>query len=476
MRNLKRLSIIGIVTVSLLAVIYVLLLQEQEADWQDGVIFSSATAADVQSVTVTNESGTFHFYFDPDDGGYVTDEIPPFIVDIDVFIGFLTNSARLSAIRTIPFDESDSQDWGLENPSAEAEIVFFDGTSLRLYIGNIEPVSGNYFAAVDGFEGVHIIPRMVAEQFLRPKTQIISMHVTPPLVFSSPLSAIRDITFEGGRLDRPVTMQAVMGAAEEVVLAAMSFGTATHIVHGAATYQLDQTYGSYIFGSLFGINAIDIVGFNMTEAQISELGFDNPYMTVDFHMLDRADEPPLLVPLRIVQAEDAHYYITVEGSGVVYLIGREPFMDISFDRLPTRWFLTPFIMTLSAVTVEAEDLYIRLEIDNTDPQNPIITHQDQEVDVELFRSFFRLITSAAHDDSYLGPHTPATDAPLLTITYEYQNPAKVPDILTIHAGGVRRHNVFINGSGEFAIRDSFADSVVQGALNLLAGIQINEMW
>jgi len=476
MRNLKRLSIIGIATVAVLAVIYVLLLQEPETDWQGGVIFSSATAADVQSVTVTNESGTFRFYFDPEDGGYVTDEIPPFIVDIDVFIGFMTNSARLSAIRTIPLNELDSQDWGLDNPSAEAEIIFFDGTVLRLYIGNVEPVSGNYFAKVEGFEGVHIIPRTVAEQFLRPKTQIISMQVTPPLVFSSPLSAIRDITFEGGRLDRPVAIQAVMGAGDDVVLDAMSFGTATHIVHGSATYQLDQTYGSYIFGSLLGFNALDIVGFNMTDTQISALGFDNPYMTVDFQMLDRTDEPPLLVPLRIVQAENELYYATIEGSGVVYLIGREPFMDISFDRLPTRWFLTPFIMTLSAVTVEAEDLYIRLEIDNFDPQNPVITHNGQEVDVELFRSFFRLITSAAHDDSYLGPHTPATDAPLLTITYEYQNPAKTSDVLTLHAGGVRRHNVFINGSGEFAIRDSFADSVVQGALNLVAGTQINEMW
>ena len=476
MKTLVRLSIAGILTVAILAGVYALLLQVSETTMPMGLIFSSSSAENVQSVTVTNESGTFSFYFDHEFGGYVTDDIPPFIVDLDLFIEFLTNSARISAIRTIHPGETDSEDWGLDIPSAEAEIVFFDGSVLRLSIGDVERVSGNYFATVEGFEGVHIISRAVAEQFLRPKTQIISMQVTPPLIFSSPLSAIRDINFEGGGLDRPVTLQATMGADEEGALAALSFGTATHIVHGAAIYQLDQTYGAYIFGSLLGIPAIDIVGFNMNETEVANLGFDSPYMAIDFHMLDREGEAPLLVQLRVVQAEGDLYYATLEGSGVVYLIGRQAFLDIQFDRLPTRWFLTPFIMSLSALTVESPDVYLRFEIDNSDMRNPIITHDGRKLDTELFRSFFRLVTSASHDDIYLGPLIAPEEEPLLTITFEYKNPAKMPDILTLHPGVARRHNVFINRAGEFAMRDSFLERVIQGGIDLVAGNPINEIW
>ena len=97
-------------------------------------------------------------------------------------------------------------------------------------------------------------------------------------------------------------------------------------------------------------------------------------------------------------------------------------------------------------------------------------------DITLFRSFFRLLASAAHDGIYLGAHGHPQGEAILTITYEYNNPDKAPDTLALHPGGVRRHNVFINGAGEFAIRDRFAQRVLEGSENLVAGNPITEEW
>jgi len=480
MKNLIRIAIAGISVVAALSLVYVILSLTDPDDTVPGrFVFASGEPTDVQSVTVRNEYGEFSFFFDFDEDGYVLDDIPPYIADIELFFDFMANSAHLYAIRQIPAGEADFQDLGLSAPSAEAEIRFFDGKFLHLQIGNVERISGNFYAAVSGFDDVFLIPRVVAERFLYPKTQIISRFVTPPLAVSSPFSAIRDITFTGGALQQPVTILTTTEGSESTRLAALSFGAAMHIVRGAGTFQLDQTYGAYILGSLFAIEAVGIAGYNLSEAEIAAFGFETPYMSVDYDMINGVDADLRHMQLRVATTgEEGLYYATLESSSVVYIIRREAFLDIEYERLPVRWFLTPLIMDLSAVTVASPDGQFKIEINNIDPLNPVITYEGQVLDTTLFRSFFRLITSAAHDDVYLGvlpQPTPGSEA-MITITYEYSNLAKTPDTLALYSSEARRANVFINGIGEFAMKDLFAERVKEGVAALIAGNQIEENW
>jgi len=479
MKNLVRLAFIGIIAVAVLGIAFILLsVTEPDNRTTTHVIFASGEATDVQSVSVRNGSGVFMFYFDFEEEGYVLDDIPPYIADIEVFFDFMANSAGLSAVAQVPANAVTPQETGLATPSAEVEIQFFDGKLLSLNIGNAERISGNFYAIVSGFEGIYLISRATAQQFLLPKTQIISRFVTPPLAVSSPLSAIRDITFTGGSLQFPVSILITTGGSESTRLAAESFGAATHIVKGAGVHQLDQTYGVHILGSLFGIEAVNIAGYNLSNEEIAAFGFDKPYMSVDYDMINGVDAEVRHMRLRIAEAENGQLFATLEGSGVVYDIRREAFLDIEYERLPVRWFLTPLIMDLSSITVEAPGVKHRFEINITDPLSPLITYEEQTLDTTLFRSFFRLLTSAAHDDVYLGilPHPGSGAEPLVRITYEYINPDKPPDILTLYTGEARRANVFINGVGEFAMKDLFAERVIEGAANLVAGNQIEENW
>jgi len=443
----------------------------------DGVIFSDRPPEAIQSVTVTNAGGTFSFYFDAQDGGYVVDEIPPHIVDFDKFMQFMQNSAQVAAIRRIPATEADLSDFGLYPPAASVEVEFFDGGLLRMNIGGVERVSGHYFATIEGYDDVYIIPQGIAGQFLRPATQIISLYVTPPLRVTSPLSAIRDITFSGRGLERPIAIYATAQAHEEIALAALSFGAPTHIVRGASTYQLDQAYGLHILGALFDIPALEIVKFGLSEAEIAALGFDDPYLAIDYDMINGMSAQLEHVQLRFIPAQGGRFYATLLGSGAVYLIEREPFFDIEYELLLLRWFLTPLLMDLASVTIALPERSYRLDIDVSDPRNPVVYYGGQPLDMNLFHAFFRLITSAAHDGAYLGALSPPdSEQPLLTITYEYLSPNKPPDVLALHSGGARRVNVFVNGAGEFAMRDMFVQRVGEGIENLLAGQPIEENW
>ena len=499
MSNLVRCVIIAAVVTALLAVILIVLLYTPAQKTPDIIVFSSGRATDVRSVAVSNEHGDYHFHFDSGEGGYVTDDIPPYLVDLDAFMEFLTRSSQLTALRAIPADASladgnyDLRETGVSSPPATVQIEFFNGSNFTLAIGAMERVSGNYYALVSGtgISGnyVYIIPQFLAQQFLLPKTQIITKYLTPQLQLSSPLSAIRDITFEGGNLLRPVIIKSVSGADPETMSAARSFGTATHIVYGASHYQLDQAYGIEVFGSLFGIKG-DIAGYGLKDEDFTAFGFDVPYMTVRYDMSNSMDGNLVRMLLRIVPAEDGRFYATLNDICAVFIIDRLPFIDIRFERLPLRWFLTPMLMDLSAVIVSTPYNPVglsgsyRFDIDNTNPRDPVITYRGREsrnavsgaLNVGLFRSFFRLITSAAHDGTYLGvlPY-PVRDA-ALQITYIYTSPEKQPDTLELYPGQARRANVFVNGAGEFAMRDLFIQRVTEGLENLILGQPIEENW
>ncbi len=472
MKTLLRSVLITGGVVLALAAVFAWLLLHPAVPASEGIVFTAAEPVAIQSVQVENATGSYRYYYEGD--GYVLDDIPGDIADLDAFISFMSACGQLSAIRRV--EDAPPEQYGLEQPAATVSLAFFKGTPLRLTIGGQEPISGNYYAAAEGFPGVYLMEQAMVEPFLRPKTQVIAKQVTPALAVSSPLSAIRDISFAGGELAAPVTIQATAGGNAQVRLDALSFGTATHIVRGAGVYQLDQTYGVEIFGSLFGIPAREVVGYSLTEEQVAALGFAAPWMTVAYDQLNGPNAQLEHCVLQLVRKGDDDFYATLAGSGTVYRIGRQRFMDVQFDKLPLRWFRTPMLMDISAVTVEGAGQRYRFTVDNVDTKNPVIACGESVLDPQLFRSLFRLLTSAAHDGTYLGAQENPQGEALLTITYEYAVAGKAPDVLTLYPGQVRRANVWINGTCEFAMKDSFIARALEGCERLMAGEPIDENW
>ncbi len=468
---LKTLLLMAVVVLLLAAGLMALVLQPMETS-TEGVAFVAAEPVDISSVEVENQTGAYRYFYEGD--GYVLDDIPATIADIDGFIDFMTACGQLSAIRRVA--DASLETYGLQTPAATVRLDFFNGSPITLRIGNQEKISGCYYVTADGFPGVYLMEEAQVAPFFRPKTQVVAMLVTPPLQVSSPLSAIRDITFVGGLLEQPVTIQATAGGSQTVRQNALSFGTATHLVRSAGLYQLDQSYGVEIFTSLFGIQALDVAAYNATPDQFKAMGFDRPWMTVEYDMINGAGMEAQHCVLWLVRLEDGAFYASLEGTGAVYRIGRQAFMDIRLDKLLLRWFLTPMLMDVAAVSVEGEGQRYRYDIDNTDSKNPVITCEGKRLDPEGFRSFYRLITSAAHDGAYLGNQTQPEGEALLTITYEYRDQGKPPDVLALYPGQVRRANVFVNGAGEFAMKDQFISRVLEGCQHLLAGQPVEENW
>lgn len=474
MKKLVRLLIAEIAVIAVLAAALILLLANPVRQEDNTVVFADYSATDIVSIHIENVSGTIDVT--TQDGGYLIDGVPSELVDLDAFIDFLKSCSRVSSAQKVDSDQRELEEYGLTEPQAVISVAFSDGNEMNLRIGSQEPLSGSYYCTAEGENGVYLLAEESVSAYLMVKEQLISFSLTPDMQVSSALSAIQDVTFSGGPLAEPVTIESVSAGDEEVKKLARSFGAATHIVRGAGVYELDQTYGLTMLEPLCGMKGLSIVYYGLSQEQVDAMGFAEPYMQVEFDYKNGAEEAEHYV-LRFLKATEdgSFFYANAKGSGVVYIVERFAFFDISYDKLLLRWFISPMLMDVSGITVETGGETYDFAIDQTDAKNQLVTLNGQDVDITLFRSLFQLLGSAASDGDYLGVQPAPEGEPSMVITYHYTE-GKSDDVLALYPGASRRVNVYVNDVCEFAMRDAFVERVNTALTAIQAGESFDINW
>ena len=458
----SRLVVIAASAVALLAIASALLLLNPKKIEGSGVSLKAAEPTDVVHVLISNQYDTIDVSFTGE--GYLVDDIPADLVNMEKFIDLLTNCARVDAMRIVTSASGDLDLYGLSEPAARVEIGYSGGSALTLLIGDVEPVSGNTYFSVEGDPAVYLMESKRSADFLLPKKAYVEDLVTPKLAMSSPLSAVLNVTFIGGSLAEPVTLEAVAAGDPDVARAAISFGAPTHIVRGKGVYEVDQTYGVEMMGSLLGISAYDIVGYGLTQEEIMAFGFGEPTMRVEFDLKNGADAVAEHYSLALLQKDDATY-LTCNDNGVIYAIQEPAFLNIAYGKLPVRWFLSPLLIDVREIelTTGGKDYdFVITGETNADKQ---ITCNGKELDIERFRAVYGLLISAAHDGTFLDDIA-VEGTPLLQLTYHYRDGQKQPDVMGLYPGDARRLYVQINGVTEVAMREAYLTRV-QEALGIL---------
>lgn len=417
-------------------------------------------ASDIKTASISNQYGTFNIT--AQDGGYVSDDIPPAILDIQEFYDLMTYCGAVNVKQVVDEAPKDLSLYGLDAPAASVDVVYNDDSELKLHIGDQERITGNYYCSVEGRSAVYLMEAQRCSAFLLPKKDFVNDVFTPPLQMSSPFSAVRDVKFTGGPLGEPVTLKAVTGEDPEISRLAASFGAPTHLVMGKGVYEFDQTYGVDLLNSLLGITANNTEGYNLTPQQIADFGFSDPYMQVEFDLKNGVDAEAAHYSLALIQ-KGSLYYMTCNDNGVIYEVPMPLFADIQYSKLPVRWFLSPMLADLTKVELTTAGRTLTFEISGDTKENRAVTLDGQTFDRERFYKFYELLTSAANDGTMYENLQPGGDA-LLTLTYYYKDAQKSPDVMKLFKGDTLRDYVQVNGVTEFAMLETYL-ARVQDAVN-----------
>jgi len=460
--EIKLIFIAAAVVAMLAAAALVLLLSPEKMVEDSEVSFRTGDALDVVQVDITNEVDTLNISFTGE--GYRVDDIPADVVDVKKLIDLLSACSTVTALRTVASAPQDLDAYGLARPVAWVEIIYADESALTLLIGDEERVTGDTYFSVEGDPAVYLMAAERSAGFLLPKKAYVETQVTPELALSSPLSALLDVTFVGGRLAEPITVEAVATKDPDVVRAAMSFGAATHIVRGTGIYELDQTYAVEMLGPLLGITAYDIVAYGLTPREIMAFGFNRPTMQVAFDLKNGIDVEVQSYVLAVL-AKDGAFYMTCNDRGVIYAVPEPAFLQIEYGKLAVRWFLSPFLMDVRAIELTTAGEDHSFVITGETSAETRVTYNGKEMDVGRFRTLYGLLTSAAHDGRLL-EEIEVEGEPLLRLTYYYVDEKKQPDVMELYPGDARRVYVRVNGVTELAMPETYLIRV-QNALSIL---------
>jgi hypothetical protein len=138
-----------------------------------------------------------------------------------------------------------------------------------------------------------------------------------------------------------------------------------------------------------------------------------------------------------------------------------------------RWFLSPLRLDLASLVVSFGGETYTYQSGKNDDGTQYAFVNGKAMDIDLFYSFYRLVTSAASDGLYLADAV-ATGNPLMTITYTYLDPDKSPDVMTLYEGGRARVDVDVNGTIEFDMKASFVDVMELACRHTVTGEPIEE--
>jgi len=308
-------------------------------------MYSHIERSDMESIEVTNESGTFKLVAD-ENGNFYLDGHRGLALD-DTTVSYLvtTCGSTLSKDR-IAKDASDEklEEYGLKNPAASWVVTDKSGKQYKVYVGRKLLTGGGYYCAFAGRNSVYILDNTVEYAVLKPKEAF----VTPYIIFgvsNDDYYTVNNFALYRGR-EKFISISQI--PKEEQV-------NADALVENVLTYPAPYTPDpETYYGLLMSFNAFkgdSTYKIGITEQDIKDCGLDEPSYTVSFDyggnnyyfMLKEADE-------------DNYYALSGIYGDIITLISKDNVKFVEYDLL--KW-LTPYVFsrnitTVSAVSVKTE--------------------------------------------------------------------------------------------------------------------------
>jgi hypothetical protein len=432
----------------------------------EGGTLADFRVADVAEIRIRNRYDEFSVW--QEEGGFILADLPMETVNAEYLLMLLDESSRVEYLSLAAESGEDRALYGLDDPEAAVTIRYTGGSVLSLFFGAEEPISQGRYFMTGGGNAIYLMDRGRAVRFLQPLKNFINYEIVPFRGYPSPLQAVKNLRLGGEAFPRPVVITEVRTDSAEDMRIASSFGAASHFVRSPALHEIDQKECIAVFSSLTGLLNIEVFAYNAGDEELAALGFGRPWVTAEYDYKRNEEEEPVHIVLRVAR-DRAGYLLVRDDQSVIHRIENKAFIGTSYEKLVSRWFLTPFVTDLASLRIalggDAGRKVFEIGLSGENNRSIDAALNGQPLDIDLFRKFYRLLISASSDGVLL--ERPAAGPSLLTVTFVYRDRKKKDDVMIFSRGSLRRLNVTVNGITEFAVLERYLE-VTATALEALA--------
>ena len=474
---MKRILFFSIASFVLLALVFFLLTRAQDKPASGPQLLSDRKIDEIEEIRISNQFDTYSVY--QEEGGFAIADLPMDLVYTDYLLMLLDEAARVEYIELVsiiekPVSSLKLASYGLDLSLGSVLIRYTSGDSLTLLFGAVERISGGQYFMVEGGDTVYLMDHSRVVRFLQPLKRFINFEIVPVRTVSSPLSTIKSLTLSGRAFPRPVIIKEIRADNEEEMRDAIGFGAVTHLIRSPHLHKIDQREAIDVFGSLSGLLNIEVLDYNCSDAALADYGLDDPLVKAEF-LFKRGDAfEPIDIVLRAALYQGS-YVLVRDDQRVVHRMEKKAFFVTSYEKLVSRWFLTPFITDVQSIAINSGGRDYRFKLSGEDNRSLEADLDGAKLDMVLFRKFYTLLVSASSDGLLLDDTAPS-GPPLLSVTFHYRDSLKAPDSMIFSPGSLRRLYVSVNGITEFACLERYARTLETAISAPIRGEDFRSEW
>ena len=468
-----------IVLAAVLAIFLPGLLNQEEENVQtesQAVALSDHVSGDVVSIHIDGEN-TFTITKEEvtaEDG--TADEV--FHVDIldDALLNQSTcsaafvNAADMEADQLVEADAQDLSTYGLDNPSCTLTVNYSDNTSLVLELGDVQSLTGQIYACVQGENDVYILRPYFANIFGGSLLRYRSLEMPE---ISTDITNTASVVIEQEGQDR-ITFQ----PAENPT----TFATGTWQMTEPRTLWLDSGAVSELVMSVSDCGLYEYLG---TVDDLADYGLDTPWFSITVTDLDGSSRTLRLGDL--VEGDDIHYYCTIDDTNDVftistsYLAFAEDFQVTHYldmftniisitevDRVDVTDGTTAYTMTIERQEQYDEDGTLKTLANGSPDYLETFFLDGAEVQEDAFKTAYQTIIGVTISGLVDEELVDESQTPVLTVTYTFNNGTE-PITVEYLPYDINNYCVRREGSVDLICKKDQVDSILPTMADLAAG-------
>ena len=458
-----------------------------QAEGQGNVLVSDDSEnAVVKSVLVKNSEGEIKVIMKdaPDEEGsdatYTIEGCEELNVSTSMVSTLVNNGNGMQAESIVARDCADLGKYGLAEPSAEVEMVYESGKTVKFFIGDKTPSDTANYVRIDGSNDVYTVSASTLANYSKSLNEFIDKTIlAKPDDDNYPI--VNSLRIERSDIDYDILLEYDKNS--EV---AHSGGTsAAHKMIEPTESYLSIENSTDITNGMFGLSASDIYALNCTESDIAEAGLSDPFCKVTMDCDDGNKYVLLLSEIFTDDSGNKCSYGMLEGGKIIYILSVDSakWLTVQPVDIVSRLMITSYVWNITDLSVKGGDKSVDFSISPKDkdniPENPtsddyMIHMNGEEFDSERYRLFYSFLSGTNAEEFALGEPVPEGE-PMASIEYKDSFLGKTMKY-EFYDDSVMRALIVVNGESKYYCTKSYVNTLIENIKRIGTGEDYITNW
>ncbi len=283
------------------------------------------------------------------------------------------------------------EDYGLETPLYTLKLTTSDATEYEVYIGNMNAVSGNYYAYTSLEEKVYMIDSTLPDSLLYELYDMVVYDTIPSLSSSN----VESVIYKDTDTNLELNMIAEDNGQYDYT------DSLSWFVKSGETYEMaDSSMVSELFSTIGTFAFAECIDYNAEETEKEVYGLNSTQTSLQISYTDSETEEEGEFVLYIGgNSPDGNYYVGTSLSEAVYIMSADlitPFLEIQTADLMNKSLFLVSSSSVDSIQISSTEGEWEIAISRTEDEEGDVqssyTLNGNTMDSEKFDEFYSILT------------------------------------------------------------------------------------